>query len=161
MITASYRYSKLVLLLLCLLAIPAQAALSNKPDIALLPQPSSALEPAEVVRIVIEALADNDSPYTDAGIATTYNFASPSNRVNTGPLPRFTQMLKGGVYSVIIDHRRHEFSEVVYQGNTAYLYVSLVTRHGNLAVFAFRLSRQLEGVFRDMWMTEAVWPLNQ
>lgn len=161
MIRTRCRNSKLLLLLLCLLAIPAQAALSNKPDIAPLPQPSSALEPAEVVRIVIEALADNDSPYKDAGIATTYNFASPSNRVNTGPLPRFTQMLKGGVYSVMIDHRSHQFSEVVRQGNTAWQYVSLVTRHGNIAVFAFRLSLQLEGVFRDMWMTEAVWPLNQ
>ncbi len=156
-----YRYSKSILILVCLLALSAQAALSSKPESALLAEPAAALEPGDVVRIVIEALADNDNPYKDAGIATTYNFASPSNRVNTGPLPRFRQMLKGGVYSVMIDHRNSEFSEVVRQGNTAYQYVRLITRQGNLAVFAFRLSLQGDGVFRDMWMTEAVWPLNQ
>jgi hypothetical protein len=26
-------------------------------------------------------------------------------------------------------------------------------------VFAFRLSKQQDGEFKDMWMTDAVWPV--
>ena len=37
--------------------------------------------------------------------------------------------------------------------------VRLTAANGLSTVFAFRLGKQLDGEFKDMWMTEAVWPV--
>ena len=146
--------------LLASLAAPVHAALGDAPDPTVeLPGPSLELEPQDVVRIVIHALANNDFPFADAGIATTFGFASPANRRNTGPLDRFTRMVKSFPYGVMVDHVASEFSEVVYVGDSAYQLVHLTTRDGGEIVFAFRLSRQRDGVYAGMWMTDAVWPV--
>ena len=144
----------------CAVVTPVRAALGDVPDAAVeLPRPSLELEPQDVVRIVVGALANNDFPFADAGIATTFGFASPANRRNTGPLDRFTRMVKSPPYGVMVDHVASDFSEVVYDGDNAYQLVHLTTRAGGEVVFAFRLSRQRDGVYAGMWMTDAVWPV--
>ena len=142
-----------------LLVAPLHAAISPAPVKPELPQPSLQLEPADVVRIVIEALARNDEPYVDAGIETTFAFASPANKVNTGPLSKFAKMVRNPAYGIMIDHVEREFSEVVTMGDKAYQMVKIVGRNGAEVVFAFRLGRQAEGEFEGMWMTDAVWPV--
>ena len=142
-----------------ILSMPVQAALSNQLDDAMLPQPGIELQPEDVVRIVINALADNDKPYADAGIETTFAFASPANKVSTGPLDKFARMVKNDVYGIMVDHVESEFSKVVHDGNNAYQLVQLKGKNGVEIVFAFRLSRQLDGKFEGMWMTDAVWPV--
>ena len=147
------------LILACMLSMSGQAALSSKPVAPTIPQPEADLLPQDVVRIVIDALANNDEPYADAGIATTFAFASPANRVNTGPLEKFTSMVKNNVYGIMVNHSASEFSEVVLAGNNAYQMVKLTDGNGSRMVFAFRLSKQLDGQFAGMWMTDAVWPV--
>lgn len=142
-----------------LISLPLHAGISQPSTQPALPQPSTQQQPEDVVRIVIEALARNDEPYADAGIETTFAFASPANRVNTGPLERFTQMVRNPAYGIMIDHVEHEFSEVVRMGNEAYQMVKIVGKNGAEVIFAFRLSRQLDGKFEGMWMTDAVWPV--
>ena len=142
-----------------ILSMPVQAALSNSADGAVLPQPGIELQPEDVVRIVINALANNDKPYDNAGIETAFAFASPANKVNTGPLEKFTQMVKNDVFGIMIDHVESEFSKVVHDGNNAYQLVQLIGKNGVEIVFAFRLSKQLDGKFEGMWMTDAVWPV--
>jgi actin-related protein len=143
-----------------MLSMSGQAALSSKPDAATIPQPEVDLLPQDVVRIVIDALANNDEPYADAGIATTFAFASPANKVSTGPLEKFTSMVKNNVYGIMVNHSASEFSEVVLTGNNAYQMVKLTGGNGSGVVFAFRLSKQLDGQFAGMWMTDAVWPVS-
>lgn len=143
-----------------LLAVPLQAALSDKPGDTVIVQPRVDLAPQDVVGIVIEALANNDQPFPDAGIATTFAFASPGNKANTGPLERFTRMVKSPPYGIMVNHVAREFSEVVETGNTAYQMVKLTAMDGREVVFAFRLSKQLDGQFEGMWMTDAVWPVS-
>jgi hypothetical protein len=58
--------------------------------------PDPALDPADAVRVQVQALAENGAD--DAGIALTFRFASPDNRRQTGPLGRFVAMVKGPVY---------------------------------------------------------------
>ena len=135
------------------------AAISPPAAPPALPSPSPQFQPQDVVRIVIEALASNDEPFVDAGIATTFAFASPANKANTGPLSKFTQMVKNPAYAIMIDHREHEFSEVVLTGNKAYQLVRILGISGAEVVFAFRLGLQQDGEFAGMWMTEAVWPV--
>ncbi|HEY5740383.1 MAG TPA: DUF4864 domain-containing protein [Gammaproteobacteria bacterium] len=148
-----------LLLLVWALVSPLTVAADARADAAQLPRPSTHLQPGEVVRIVIDALAHNDVPYADAGIETTFHFASPANRVVTGPLDRFTRMVKSPTYGIMVNHIDSEFSEVVFSGNRAYQMVRLTAANGLSTVFAFRLGKQLDGEFKDMWMTEAVWPV--
>ena len=61
---------------------------------------------------------------------------------------------------MMVDHVNSEFSEIVLADNKAYQMVHLTARDGRAVVFAFRLSRQLDGEFKDMWMTDAVWPIS-
>jgi len=150
---------RMFLILAWLCAAPLHAALSNNPDEGVLPQPGADLQPQDVVRIVITALANNDRPFTDAGIATTFAFASPANKVNTGPLQKFTQMIRTPVYGIMIDHVEHVFSEVVLMDNRAYQMVKISGRNGAEVIFTFRLSQQQGGEFDGMWMTDAVWPV--
>jgi hypothetical protein len=144
-----------------LLAIPVVlwAVVAATPGRADLPEPTAELQPDDVVRIVVGALARNDEPYADAGIETTFRFASPANRINTGPLERFTRMVKGPTYGAMVDHVKSEFSEVVYTGDKAYQMVRLTAADGRIVIFAFRLGKQLDGEFEGMWMTDAVWPV--
>ena len=58
------------------------------------PDPSPDLSPEDVVRIQVEALQRNDEPSPDAGIEAAFRFASPSNRRATGPLGRFSEMVR-------------------------------------------------------------------
>ncbi len=141
------------------LSAPSLAGIGENDQGPTLPAPSAAFKPDDVVKIVIDALANNDRPFTNAGITTTFAFASPANKVNTGPLDRFIDMVKDEPYGIMVDHVKSEFSEVVYTGNTAYQMVHLTGADGRAVVFAFRLSKQLDGEFRDMWMTDAVWPV--
>ena len=151
-------------LILCVILVTTvspslQATIAEIPAQAELPQPTIGQLPGDVVRIVIEALAQNDNPFANAGITTTFAFASPANKVNTGPLLKFTQMVRTPAYGIMIDHVEHEFSEVVLMGVQAYQMVKVRALNGAEAVFAFRLSQQQGGEFDGMWMTDAVWPV--
>jgi hypothetical protein len=145
-----------ILLVTMMLTLPGLATLQANNSV--LPVPNSHLQPEEVIEIVLDALANNDTPYVDAGIETTFNFASPSNKAQTGPLERFAVMVKGPVYGVMIGHKSHELVETVVDNSRAYQLVRLITAGGVAVHFGFRLGLQPDGEFKDMWMTEAVWP---
>ena len=124
-----------------------------------LPQPSPELKPGDIVKIVVEALAKNDQPYANAGIETTFNFASPANKAFTGPLERFVRLVKGPVFGRMVDHRDSTLSEVVRDGDRAIRLVQIVDADNRTVYYAFRLGLQREGEYAGMWLTEAVWPL--
>ena len=54
--------------------------------------PCPELDPRHVVELQVYALRDN----SDEGIAATFAFASPSNRLGTGPVSRFGHMIRNG-----------------------------------------------------------------
>lgn len=153
------RYLAVSLLALFVLTCGVRASITEPSPRPPRPQPSAQQLPGDVVRIVIEALANNDEPFADAGIETTFAFASPANKAGTGPLPRFRQMVKSPTYGIMIDHVEHEFSEVVLTGSSAYQMVRIEGANGARVIFAFRLSLQRDGLFAGMWMTDAVWPV--
>ena len=124
-----------------------------------LPRPTAELQPGEIVEIVIGALAKNDNPYPNAGIETTFNFASPDNKAYTGPLDRFVKLVKGPVFGQMVGHRDSTLSEVVRDGNQAIRLVQIVSADYQTYYYAFRLGLQQEGDYAGMWLTESVWPL--
>src|SRR4051812_44003256 len=63
-------------------------------SLAAQPRPNPSLAPDDVIRAVVEALQNRDAPSPNAGIFTVYQFASPANRVNTGPYGNFLRLVK-------------------------------------------------------------------
>ena len=129
---------------LCLLPVLAVAA----------PEPQPALKPADVVQMQLDALRDNDAPSPNAGIATVFRFASPPNRAQTGPLPRFTQMIREG-YPDLLNHRQSKLFPLVTEADHVVQPVEIVTHKGETFRYLFML-RQYDQPQGKCWMTDGV-----
>ena len=56
--------------------------------------PNKEILPAEVIKIQLVGLMNNNEKFKDSGIEQTWNFAHPDNKKNTGPLTNFKMMIK-------------------------------------------------------------------
>jgi len=124
------------------------------------PRPSPAMPPEQVVAIQLDALQHNDSPSPDFGIETVFAFASPANRVATGPFDRFASLVKAPVYRPMLNFVRAERAPVHVDGDRARQRVTVVTAGGSRVTYIFLLSRQQGGEFAGCWMTDAVSRVN-
>jgi hypothetical protein len=120
----------------------------------LTPHPGRA--PGDVVRIQLNALAKNDKPYKDAGIETTFRFASPANKKATGPLSRFIRMLYNPLYSPMLDNQAASYGALIVEGDRARQSVILTTADDQRVGYMFFLSKQKGGPFDQCWMTDSV-----
>jgi len=118
--------------------------------------PKNEYTPEQVVQIVLEALRTNDSD--DQGIATVFRFASPANKRNTGPLDRFTTMIKRG-FPDMLNHTASETEALEIRGGIAIQPVWLTTEAGQEVGYLFQLGKQTGGEHQGSWMTDAVIPL--
>ncbi len=141
-------------LLACILAF-SQWSLASTQD----HQPDEDLTPAQVVRIVVDSLKHNDAG-SDIGIATVFSFASPANKMNTGPLPRFATMIKRG-FPDMLNHSSARYDPMEVEADIAIQAVWLMTPAGAEVGYAFQLSRQVDGEYAGMWMTDMVIPLGE
>jgi len=137
----------------------ALLALSGAP-FAADPAPTLERTPQEVVEIVVDALRTNGDATGDEGIATVFRFASPGNKASTGPLTRFTRMIKMG-YPEMLAHQSSRFDEMTVSGDKALQAVWLMSPSGTEVGYAFQLGRQRGGDYDGMWMTESVLPLGK
>ena len=71
-------------------------------------KPQPALKPLDVLLIQLNSLKNNNIPYLDAGIEQTWEFAHPNNKIITGPLERFKQMIYSKSYELLISHKNSE-----------------------------------------------------
>lgn len=120
-----------------------------------LPAPSPDLSPAEVVRLQVDALGDNDAPHADAGIEAAFRFASPANKRATGPLERFRLLFETEAYGPMLDHDGAQYSAVQQTDTQARMGVMLSTESGPVG-YVFRLSKQTQAPHQDCWMTDGV-----
>lgn len=116
--------------------------------------PSPELSPAEVVKIQVEALQENDAE--DNGIARTFLFASPENKSATGPLPRFILLLNNPLYKGMLNHAEAIYGTMEVQGDVAKQPVTIIDAEGNEATYMFTLSKQVHPAYKDSWMTDSV-----
>ena len=123
--------------------------------------PDPKLSPQEVVEFQLAALRANDIPTADAGIERTFRFASPANKVATGPLEHFTVMVHGSQYSSLINAVEGSVTKVVTQDNKAQVLARIVTAGGSEVYYVFILSKQAEGDYLNCWMTDGVVPLKE
>ncbi|TVM07861.1 MAG: DUF4864 domain-containing protein [Halomonas sp.] len=137
-------------LLISLMVAPSLAAQS-------MVEPKPSFSPEDVVRIQLDALAANDEPTRNAGIEQVWAFAHPNNRAVTGPLERFTRMIRGAGYDTLIDHRSYTLEAAGETDQVAGFEVRVVARDGNLYAFSWRLGiADIDG--QEVWMTTRVTP---
>ena len=65
-------------------------------------KPNNRIDPVKVVKIQLSGLMNNDNPIKNHGIKQTWEFAHPSNKKYTGPLPRFIEMIKSESYQMLL-----------------------------------------------------------
>jgi hypothetical protein len=116
--------------------------------------PSPELRPQEVVRIIVEALRRNDA--NDSGIRTTWNFASPGNKLVTGPLERFIPLVKNPLYAPLLHYQSVRYGELRNSDTQAAQLVELTSSSGSHAWYLFELTKQSDGPLRNCWMTDGV-----
>ncbi len=126
-------------------------AVHNKPNKNL---PNKNMTPAQVVRTQMEALQHNDTPHADAGIETTFAFASPENKLATGPLEHFIGIVKAPAYLPMLNCKSVTYDPIVIDGDTAKQRVHIVGADGTRGVYVFLLSRQTDGPFAGCWMND-------
>jgi hypothetical protein len=148
---------KLILVVILCWAVPLAAQNVAAPDAT---EPDPSLTPGQVITIQLDALRKNRDMANNAGIAITFSFASPANRRMTGPLPRFIQMLKNPLYTIMLDFDRYETGKIEREGDNAQQRVTLIDAKGNKAIFLWLLSKQKQAPYENCWMTDSVHRVN-
>ena len=120
-------------------------------------KPNPALMPIEVISIQLNALKDNNNPYLNAGVAQTWEFAHPSNRMYTGPLENFIKMMYAPSYIIMLNHSDHNIIYVSDKDFITHFFVEITDKEGNKFGFTWTLEKVIaESKFKDCWMTVAV-----
>ncbi len=117
-------------------------------------KPSARYSVKQVVKIQLHALQTNTA--SDEGIATVFNFSSPTNREQTGPLTRFKLLVKTEAYRDLLNFKSCKFSKVIIDENQAQQVVELITSNNKKVYYLFQLSKQTEQPYKGCWMTDGV-----
>ncbi len=117
-------------------------------------RPDKALSPRQVVSIQLKALQQNDK--SASGIITVFNFSSPTNRVQLGPLNHFRMLVRDPDYSTILNFESYKSGKLVVSDNSAYQLVVIKGKDGQQAAFLFILTQQKRGPYKGCWMTEGI-----
>ena len=119
--------------------------------------PNNSILPAEVVKIQLVALMNNDKKFEDSGIEQTWNFAHPNNKKNTGPLPNFKVMIKSNSYQMLLNHISHTITELGSSENLAQFEVVILDKEKIYHKFNWQVEKfTLEGPLQDCWLTTMV-----
>lgn len=114
--------------------------------------PSPDLEPVQVVEAMLLALKKN----TEQGIAELYRFSSPGNRERTGPLERFSVMIREG-FPDMLGHKAARAAPPLIDGERAMVPVEVQSSEGEVNRYIFILSRQNIPECKGCWMADAVF----
>tara|TARA_B100001564_G_scaffold292893_1_gene257290 strand:+ start:83 stop:538 length:456 start_codon:yes stop_codon:yes gene_type:complete len=118
-------------------------------------KPSPDINPIDVVEVQLFALQSNDE--TDFGIRQTWEFAHPRNKMATGPLPRFTSMIKTPAYSILLNNLKFETKEIFNDGKTAGIAVRIEAKDNKAYTYMWTLEKIMEeGPLNGNWMTSGV-----
>ena len=128
--------------------------ISTKAD---LKNPTNSILPAEVIKIQLVGLMDNDRDFKDSGIEQTWNFAHPDNKKITGPLPNFKMMIKGNSYNMLLNHLSHKITELRSSDKRAQFEVTILDKDKIYHKFNWQVEKYtVNGPLKDCWLTTAV-----
>ena len=139
----------LVIFVLAIIFIVAAKADLTKPNIN--------IDPYQVVKIQLTGLMNNDEPNVDDGIKQTWEFAHPSNKKYTGPLPKFINLLKSENYKMLLNHLDSEIIEVFKSNNRYGFEVTILGNDKNYYKFQWVVEKYYdEGPLKECWLTTSV-----
>ena len=119
--------------------------------------PKNSILPADVVKIQLEGLMNNDEEFKDSGIQQTWNFAHPNNKKYTGPLPNFKTMIKGNSYQMLLYHLSHTITEVGSSDKWAQFEVIILDKEKIYHKFNWQVEKYaVDGPLKDCWLTTMV-----
>jgi hypothetical protein len=103
--------------------------------------PNTNYEAFDVVQIQLLALKNNDKIYKNSGIEQTWNFAHPNNKKITGPLDRFTLMIQGEGYKMLLNHIEHTITLVQSGDNWAQFEVTVLDQSKTYHKFNWQVEK--------------------
>ena len=119
--------------------------------------PKTSILPAEVVKIQLVGLMNNDRNYKDSGIEQTWNFAHPNNKKVTGPLDNFKRMIKGETYKMMINHLSHTITQLGSSEKWAQFEVIILDKNKIYHKFNWQVEKYTEdGELKNCWLTTMV-----
>ena len=120
-------------------------------------KPDITLKPLDVLVIQLNSLQNNDYPYRDAGIEQTWEFAHPNNKIMTGPLKKFKQMIYSKSYEILISHENNEIT-ILYETNNKSVYkVYILSKDKKKYYYIWQIEKVLlDGDLKNCWMTTGV-----
>jgi hypothetical protein len=118
--------------------------------------PNADLDPAQTVDAMLAAMKKN----SDAGIKELFGFSSPRNAQVTGPLSRFTQMMREN-FGDLLGHRAARQYPAFVDGPHAKIAVEVQGSDGSVHHYGFLLMRQDGAPCDGCWMADAVVNLDQ
>ena len=107
--------------------------------------------------IQLNSLKNNNTPYKDAGIEQTLEFAHPNNKLATGPLERFKKMIYSDSYKILISHENNEAIILKESSNKLVYKVYVLTKDKKKYYYIWQVEKVLkEGKLKNCWMTSGV-----
>ena len=120
-------------------------------------KPDINIKPAQVIKIQLQGLMKNDTPYQDKGIEQTWEFAHPSNQKFTGPLNKFKEMIKGDSYRMLLNHISHEIIEIYNDDKKSIYEVIVLDTNKKYFKFRWQVEKFLySGPLKNCWLTTVV-----
>jgi len=120
-------------------------------------KPNSSLEPFDVLMIQLNSLKNNNTPYKDAGIEQTWNFAHPINKASTGPLEKFKKMIYSESYKILISHENNQATILKETVNKLVYKVYVLSEDKKKYYYIWQIEKvEIEGKLKDCWMTTTV-----
>tara|TARA_B100000029_G_C16766644_1_gene663899 strand:- start:2 stop:424 length:423 start_codon:yes stop_codon:yes gene_type:complete len=120
-------------------------------------KPNETIAPMKVVKIQLDGLKKNNSSYKDQGIEQTWEFAHPNNKIFTGPLDRFKEMIKGESYKMLLNHKDHKINEIYSEDNKVIFEVIVMDSEKKYYMFKWQVEKYLKsGPLQNCWLTTMV-----
>jgi len=120
-------------------------------------KPKPTLKPIDVLLIQLNSLKNNNIPYKDAGIEQTWEFAHPNNKIITGPLDNFKQMIYSESYKILISHESNEITILKETDNISIYKVFILSNNKKKYYYIWQVEKVLlDGILKNCWMTTSV-----
>ena len=120
-------------------------------------KPNSNLKPFDVLMIQLKSLKNNNSPYKDAGIEQTWEFAHPINKASTGPLERFKRMIYSNSYRILISHENTKIIILKESPDKFVFKVYVLSKDKKKYYYIWQMEKvKQKGKLKDCWMTTGV-----
>ena len=120
-------------------------------------KPKPDLRPLDVLLIQLNSLKNNNTPYLDAGIEQTWEFAHPNNKIMTGPLEKFKRMIYSKDYKILISHENSKIVILKESENISVYKVIILSKDKKKYYYIWQVEKVLlDGNFKNCWMTTSV-----